>query len=172
MKFIFETVNIEQKLYIKLITKFLISTLGKNRKLLDLWEITFKPSTMASNDPFFPGVDGVGGITGMGKITLYVEDAKTPFLDIFQRVYRRNALMITHEVSHAILIQMGRSDRVRLRNDDYSGHKAGTSLVYSTAEVHDRHMEKRFFILSFLKIFLFIPYRMRAQVLDFRELKT
>ena len=72
MKFIFETVNIEHKLYIKLITKFLISTLGKNRKLLDSWEITFKPSTMASSDPFFHGVGGVGGITDQGKIKLYV----------------------------------------------------------------------------------------------------
>lgn len=170
MIFTFHTINIEQKLYIKFITKFLIKTLYHDRRLLNAWRVEFYPSSMASEDPYFHGVDGVGGVTGMGLIKFYVEDAKTPFLDVFQRVFRRNALMISHELCHAILIQYGRSEKVKLRNDDYSGHKAGTLLNYSTAEVHDRHMEKRFVNLRFIKMMNLLPKWFSAQVLDFTDL--
>ena len=173
MKYFFYTSNINQALYKKFMIKFLILTLDTpNFRLLNDWIIYVYPSTMASQDPFFHGVDGVGGVTGMGTIKLYVEDEKTSFLDIFLRVFRRNALMISHELSHAILIQLGYSQKVPLRNDDYSGHKAGTILNYSTAEVHDRHMEKRFKTLNFYKIMTLLPKRLSSQVLDFTDLNN
>ncbi len=170
MKFIFLTSKIEQSLYKKLITLFLITTTREKYDVLDSWKIYFYPSSMASNDPFFHGVDGVGGVTGKGEIRLYVEDEKTPFNDTFQRVFRRNSLMITHELGHAIFIQLGYNQKVPLRNDDYSGHKAGTLLNFSTAEVHDRHMEKRFRNMSFWKIVNLLPKRMSVQVLDYTDL--
>ena len=134
------------------------------------WTIHIYPSSMAKYDPYFHGQDGVGGITGMYQVKLYVEDEKTKADDIFLRVFRRNALMISHELCHAVLIQDGRSERVPLRHDDYSGHRAGAKLAFSTAEVHDRHTEKKFYVLlfNFWDWRRFTNRKMQAQVLDFR----
>lgn len=171
MKYFFHTSNINQKIYKKLIWKYIHSILGKDRNIMNSWIIEVYPSSMSSQDPHFHGEDGVGGVTGMGKVKLYIEDSKTQFFDTFQRVFRRNSLMISHELSHAILIQLGRNEKVPLRHDDYSGHKAGTLLNYSTAEVHDRHTERRFFTLSFWSVMGFVvPKRFQASVLDFRNL--
>ncbi len=109
------------------------------------WEWQFWPSIMASNDPHFDGKDGVGGVTGMGVVKIYLEDKKTDlFHDIFRRVLRQNTIVITHEGAHSLLIFKKKNHKVALRHDDYSGHKAGDMLNFSTAEVHDRHSEGRF----------------------------
>lgn len=106
------------------------------------WDFDIYPSSMAPNDPHFDGQEGVGGVTGMGKVKLYLEDQKTDIIrDIFRRVLRKNFIVITHECAHAILIYKKLTHRVALRNDDWSGHKKGTMLNFSTAEVHDRHVE-------------------------------
>ena len=113
------------------------------------WDWEFYPSTESPNDPHFDGQEGIGGVTGLGIVKLYLEDKKTNMLhDIFRRVFRSNLIVITHEGAHSLLIFRGRIHKVKLRHDDFSGHKAGTMLNFSTAEVHDRHNEGRFKILS------------------------
>ena len=109
---------------------------------------------MASQDPFFYGQNGVGGNTAPTKMVLYVEDAWETPLDTLQRVFRRNGKMISHELLHWLLMVEGRSERVPLRNDDYSGNKAGKMLNFWTAEVHDRDIEGNLTTLVF-------PYYMR-----------
>lgn len=118
---------------------------GESYLFWNKWEFEIYPSSEAPNDPHFDGQEGIGGVTGMGKVKLYLEDKKTDIIrDIFRRVLRQNYLVITHECSHAILIHTKQTKKVKLRNDDWSGHKAGTLLNFSTAEVHDRHVEGRF----------------------------
>lgn len=117
-------------------------------------QIIIKPSSMASEDPFFDGQDGVGGNTAPTKMVLYVEDAWENPHDTLQRVFRRNGKMISHGLLHWLLMVEGRSERVVLRNDDYSGHNAGDKLNFWTAEVHDRDMERNLITLRF-------PYYMR-----------
>lgn len=127
---------------------------------------------LASENPFFEGKDGVGGVTGQGIIKLYLEDKRTLVGDIFQRIIRKNMIPISHELCHAILIHDGQSQRVALRNNDWSGHKKGTMLNFSTAEVHDRHIEGRLWNMKFWfwDWKLFIPRRMNTRVLDIRDL--
>jgi hypothetical protein len=109
------------------------------------WTIDVYPSDQAPNDPHFDGQEGVGGVTGMYKMKLYLEDKKTDVIrDIFRRVLRKNLMVITHELAHAILIHTKQTHKVKLRNNDWSGHKKGATLNFSTAEVHDRHVEGKF----------------------------
>jgi hypothetical protein len=113
------------------------------------WDIYIFPSTEAPNDPHFDGQEGVGGVTGFGIVKLYLEDKKTDLIrDIFRRVFRKNVIVISHELSHAALIFRKKTHKVALRNDDWSGHKKGDKLNFSTAEVHDRHVEGRFKTLN------------------------
>jgi hypothetical protein len=147
----FNTDNINTKLYNKLIWKYLYNNLGKHQyaNFTNNWKIHIYPESRAHEDPHFHGQNGIGGVTGQGVVKLYLRDIATQSQDNFRRVYRENSVVISHELSHAMLIHKGYKWRVKLRRDDYSGHKAGTELNYSTAEVHDRHMEGRFWNMKF-----------------------
>ena len=172
MKFRFYTEKINKRLYKRFVQIYVYQTFGHiNYQLLKGWKFEFFPSEMAVNDPHFHGEKGVGGVTGMGHVKLYIEDKKTTDNDVFLRVFRRNALMISHETCHAMLIVMGKTQKVKLRNDDYSGHRSGMLLNYSTAEVHDRHIEKKFYVLNFdfWDWWRFKNRKMIANVLDFRN---
>lgn len=143
MKCIFNTDNINKRAYRRLVSRYIIENFGflGFRRTKD-WTITFYPSTLIGNDPQFPGVkEGTAGVTGLGTIRVYVYDKSG-----FGLHFITNAVTITHEIAHAVLIASpGGNQRVRLRHDDLGGNKAGTLMNYSTAEVHDRLSEKRFF---------------------------
>lgn len=175
MRIYFFTDNLDQKLYKRIIEVILYETLKKvdNRwkKILDNLVINVFPSSKSSADPNFHGENGVGGVTGINRITMYLLDEKTNIRDSFQRALRSNVLALSHEMAHHILISMGFSQRVALRHDDYSGHKQGQMLNFSTAEVHDRHMERKFTNVTFWHYLKgIIPYRMTIQYLDIRDL--
>jgi hypothetical protein len=144
----FHTENLDKVIYTRLIRWYVYDMFNDTLDFGDFffkWTIDVYPSSMAPNDPFFDGKEGVGGVTGMYKMKLYLEDKKTNILrDIFRRVLRQNLLVITHELAHAILLHKGLKHKVKLRNNDWSGHKKGTKLNFSTAEVHDRHVEGKF----------------------------
>ena len=127
---------------------------------------------MAHLDPFFVGKDGVGGVTEWRHIKLYLEDTETKQGDVFMRAFRNNMVPLSHEFCHAILIFLGRDDRVALRNDDFGGNKKGKILNFSTAEVHDRHTEGKFWALRFWfwDWILWRSKRMYCRVLDIRDL--
>lgn len=134
----FNTKNIDEHQYKRFIEWFLYNTTGKWDKNWDRWSITLFSSIDAPNDPFFDGQRGIGGITGLYTMKLYVNDSNNNMM------FMENAMMISHELSHMLLIHYGYNQKVSLRNDDWSGHKKGARLNYSTAEVHDRHVEKKF----------------------------
>jgi hypothetical protein len=146
----FHTKNIDPELYERLIRMFVYDMLDSGYNLYwSKWRWDIYSSADAPDDPFFDGKEGVGGVTGMGTVKLYLEDKKTNIMkDIFRRVLRQNYLVISHEGSHSLLIHMKKNHKVALRNADWSGHPKGTKLNFSTAEVHDRHVEGRFKNLS------------------------
>lgn len=154
MKTIFETQNIDKKFYNRLIGKYINSQIPWEKRL-KFWiakrslQIIIRPSTRASEDPFFHGQDGVGGVTAPKKMVLYVEDKTESHADIFQRVLRKNAKMISHELLHWLLMIENKGHQVPLRNDDYSGNKKGDLLNFWTAEVHDRDIERNVMPLHF-----------------------
>lgn len=147
----FNTDNINESLYRKLISKIIYNSLGREQysKFLEAWKIHIYPESRASEDPHFHGQDGIGGVTGQGVVKLYLRDISTSMKDIFKRALRENSVVISHELGHAMMLHKGLTWRVKLRHDDFSGHKAGTQLNYSTAEIHDRHTEKRFWLQKF-----------------------
>lgn len=133
--------------------------------------INIFPSSKAASDPNFHGEGGVGGVTGINRITMYLNDIKSARSDTFQMAIRVNMIALSHEICHHILISMGFNQKVALRHDDYSGHKKGQILNFSTAEVHDRHMERRFVTLSFWHYYKgIIPWKLTLQYLDIRDL--
>ena len=138
------------------------------------YQIILRPSHRASEDPFFHGKDGVGGVTDLVKMILYLIDANENPKDPFQRVLRTNANVISHEGGHAILLSYGLTHRVPLRHDDFSGHKAGTMLSFATAEVHDRDTENIGFYLKFKQFYLAYMkfFQINVKVLDFRDIIT
>jgi len=167
--FIFYTKNIDQRLYKGFITRFIIQTIPRNKyfKTKD-WVIKLYPSELAVNDPNFHGTKGIGGVTGKGEIKLYINDKKDSDLYLY---LRENMVAISHELCHMIGIVLDWYDRVPLRNNDYSGHKAGTVLNKYVQEVHDRHVEGRFWTMS-IKRFNYIKIKwevVHARVLDIRD---
>ena len=144
----FHTENLNEELYKRLIGMFIYDMLDKSGDFYlywKNWEWDIYPSSAAPLDPFFDGKEGVGGVTGMGKVKLYLEDKRTNIIsDIFRRVLRQNYIVITHEGSHSLLLYKKLTHKVKLRNTDWTGNKKGTMLNFSTAEVHDRHIEGKF----------------------------
>ena len=100
------------------------------------FDVYVYPHTLSSSDPFFHGLNGVGGVTDPTKMKLYVRDTKSSYADL------ENFLMVSHEIGHAILMWFDFSQRKAMRNDDYSGNKKGELRKAWTQEVHDRHIEK------------------------------
>lgn len=172
MLFKFEVVNVNPRLYQRAIRFYLWSTLGikKYMSFTKSWEIVLRPSELASADPNFHGQKGIGGVTGKNKIIVYIHDVddKTPLLPY----YRMNMVVITHELCHGMLIHFGQTHRSVLRNDDFSGHKKGTSLNFSTAEVHDRHIENNFWTMdcNFWDWKTFKNKRLMCKVMELRDL--
>jgi hypothetical protein len=141
-----------------MVTRY-IFTIGKLElyKRMRDWTITFKPSTLSHTDPFFVGKSGVGGHTGVAtkSITVYVRDVKDD-LSFYPNILI-NMIAVTHEVAHAILSNL--KHHVPLKNDDFSGNKAGTLLPFFVAAVHDLHTSGKVFSVP-------LP------VFDWRSLKT
>ncbi len=178
MKFTFETENLHERLYKRLIrmeayTQFQTSELRKRFwKENKNYTIIIRPSTRASEDPFFYGKNGVGGVTDTSKMVLYLEDKHENPRDILQRVLRTNANVISHEGGHHKLMFMGMDQRVPLRNRDESGKPAGTLLNFLTAEVLDRDIENKMFTMSFSfwDWSTFKATNYTVQLVDFRDL--
>ena len=147
---------------------FIYRTLGrenykKYRSIIRAWKVDVYPSTMSVDDPFFYGKLGVGGVTGKGEIKLYVDDIISDRYDL------QNFMMISHELCHMMGMILGWTDRVKLRNDDWGGNKAGKALNMYVQEVHDRHVEGNLWTMNmwswkkFWKVY-------RIRVLDIRDL--
>lgn len=172
MKFTFETENINPRLYQRAIRYYLWETLGitKYVSFTTNWKIKFRPSEQAVNDPFFHGQKGIGGVTGIDEIVVYVHDVDDNS-DLLP-YYRMNMVVITHELCHAMLIHNGQMHRTVLRNDDYSGHRKGSFLNFSTAEVHDRHTENNFWTMdcNFWDWKTFKNKRLTCKVLEIRDI--
>jgi len=165
VQIIFHTDHLYKRSYIRAIKYFLYTTNGWERdSRWNDWKIDIYSSTEAPNDPHFDGQEGVGGVTGFQTIKLYVIDTDNGM------VFLQNFMMISHELCHMMLIVDGRNDRVRLRNDDWSGNKKGTELNFSTAEVHDRHIEKKFRTMSMWGWYKIFWKRFRLRVIDITDL--
>ncbi len=177
MRYNFETENLDTRVYKRMIRSYIASQYSRFGRLKFmmkniLFPITIRPSSAASEDPFFHGKDGIGGNTAPNKMVLYLTDQRENPNDVLQKVIRSNLIVITHEFGHKFLMDAGRSEKVPLRNDDEMGHKAGTKLNFWTAEVHDRDIEN----VSYSKEFIIYDnvidkqYKSRFKVLDFRDL--
>lgn len=166
MQFNFETDNLNERAYRRIMNRYVQDNFGLDvARELRYWDVTIRPSTRIGEDPFFHGSgNGTGGVTGLGEIRLYLFD--TNDLGLFLRT---NVVTISHELAHAALLAMGRVERVPLRNDDFSGNKAGTILSYSTAEVHDRHTEGRFYMTTEWLWNGILWSRISYSILDFRD---
>ncbi len=140
--------NIDLEVYERIIQIFCYDMFNKSadfREFIDIWEFELHPSSSASENPHFSGKDGVGGVTGDKRTWFYIEDIKTDYTnDIFRRALRKNAIVITHELDHSMLLFKGLSHKVPLRHRDTSNHPTGTMLNFYVAEVHDRASEQRY----------------------------
>ena len=148
MKFTFHTKNLNERLYKRLIQYYLFVSLPNKwwYKMFNTWSIDIYPSDAAIDNKFFATTPerssrGVGGVTGLGTITMFLEDTSANLNDPFLRSLRKNIIPTSHELGHAIGIALGWRNKVALRNDDWSGHKKGTKLNASTALIHDAHVE-------------------------------
>jgi hypothetical protein len=171
----FHTNNISKRLYARAITFYLWKTLSF-RDFISFkraWKIDIYPSEESVNEKFFDGNKdkGIGGVTGMNTIKLYLYD-KDDLNNTLYPYFRPNMIVISHELCHAILIHKGMKERTNLRNDDWSGNKRGKILNFSTAEVHDRHIENKFFKMpfNFWDWVKFKNYKMNCTVLDIRDI--
>ena len=145
MKFIFETKNINKRLYIRSIRFLMWESLNQSFKKWNLFKdvtVKIRPMEMASEDRYFT-TNGIGGYFGETELTLYIFDSKGDIQ------LRTNMAMIGVEVTHMILAKLGFRHKVKLRHDDLGGNKAGTLLPFYVAEVHDRIHEGKTFFLNF-----------------------
>ena len=152
MTLTFHTKNLSKKLYARAITFYLWKTLNI-RDFISFkraWKIDIYSSEESKDVKFFDSqtAKGIGGVTGMNTIKLYLYD-ENDLNNFFFPYFRPNMIVISHELCHAILIHKGMKERTNLRNDDWSGNKRGKLLNFSTAEVHDRHIENNFFNMPF-----------------------
>lgn len=175
MRFIFETEHLDEKLYKRAFMKIQLSNLPwrKKRKYLKdhkNYVVIIRPMERASEDRFFHGKDGVGGVTDFEKMVLYLEDKHENPKDPVQRVFRKNCVVISHEGGHDLLMWEGRGEKTPLRNDDEMGHRAGTKLNFWTAEVHDRDIENFTRWISLFKWYKPRWYRYQIKIIDFRDL--
>jgi len=177
MKFIFETTNLDERTYKRIIQSYIASQLSRLGRIQFIiknrnYQIVIRPMERASESPFFHGKDGVGGVTDPLRMILYLEDKRDHPKDSVQRVIRKNLTIITHEMGHKLFMDAGFGHKVPLRNDDEMGHKAGTLLNFWTAEVHDRDIEN----FSYSKEFYIYDeqtnkaWKYNFNVLDFRDL--
>lgn len=147
--------------------KYILENFGRDTfRDMRHWKIIVRPSTQIGREPFFDSSNnGTGGVTGIGEVRLYLFDNADTTMFI-----RINSITMSHELAHAALIQRGRIDRVKLRHDDYSGNKKGKALAYSTAEVHDRHIEKQIYLMKVIRWTRFWK-SYTIDVLDFKDHK-
>ncbi len=166
MKFIFETENINERAYRRIMNRYILENFGRETfSQLREWVILVRSSTRIGEDPFFHGTgNGTGGVTGLGMTRLYLFD-----VDDFGLFLRTNVVTISHELAHTALLVNGMGERVPLRNDDFSGNKKGDILAYSTAEVHDRHIEGKFYTATEWLWTGLIWRRISYNMLDFRD---
>ena len=167
MKWKFETKNLHEALYKRAIRYYMYEAAGtKNWKKYNDVTIKIRPMSMASEDRFFDR-DGIGGYFGGKELVLYVVDMTGDF------AFLTNMMMISIESAHMVLFYAGRTERVALRHHDAGGNPAGTKLPFYVAEVHDRHNEKKIYMMNFWLWSwrrLFIPRQIYARVVDIRDI--
>ena len=164
MEINFSTNKLDEKLYQKLILKYIYDHYhySDHERYMkqDKWKINIKrtdeyDSNFYSSDPRAEDLDFSipHGVTGMGEITCYVTDSKNNLITM------QNMSVICHELAHMILMIYYPNKIVNMRNNDFHG-KAGDSRKFFSCEVHDRVTEGRVkqfrYKLSRFKRFTFI----------------
>ena len=164
MEINFSTNKLDEKLYQKLILKYIYDHYhyADHERYMkqDKWKINIKRtdeynSNFYSNDPRAEELDFSipHGVTGMGEITCYVTDSKNNLITM------QNMSVICHELAHMILMIYYPDKIVKMRNNDFHG-KSGDSRKFFSCEVHDRVTEGRVkqfrYKLSRFKRFTFI----------------
>jgi len=167
MPIIFETSNINEKIYTKLITRqLMINLLNKYRSFLDKWNIIIYPLEAATQfKQFFAHVEGetnlgiAWGITTPdtnkgGDIYCFINDTKNPF------ILRSNFIKISHELAHALARRKFGNTRSVRRYDD-PGARAGTVGPSYVTKVHDQfYGEKKFLTYWVRWRFIWLPVKM------------
>ena len=164
MEITFTTQNIDRKLYEQLILFYIYEHYNyKDHKRIveqDKWKIEIK-RTQDFNTSFYN--DSVRqdeldyslphGVTGLGKVTCYVQDINNDMYTM------QNMSVICHELAHMILMIYYPTKTVQQRYNDYYG-RAGDTRKFFSSEVHDRVTEGRTKIfnrkISLRKTFRFI----------------
>jgi len=162
MEILFETKNLDKKLYQKMILHYIYEHYHyKDYTRLreqDKWKIVIKPVTMFDNS-FYHGsnTDTLDysiphGVTGLGDITCYLTDSENPLVRL------QNMSVICHELAHMILMIYYPDMVTKQRYDDFYG-KTGTDRKFFSSEVHDRVAEGRVKQFSYpLKRFQRVKY--------------
>jgi len=147
MNVLFETKHIDKTLYRQIIYKYV------SEHYLDLkdWRIIVYSTSKKSNiKDFMTDNNNINvriphGITTWKSVKIYIQDKSDYGLIVLM-----NASVICHELAHAILMQIYKTNPIRkpLRNNDKSGNKAGKLLNIWVQEVHDREIENRLRLMT------------------------
>lgn len=164
MDITFTTENIDRKLYEQLILFYIYEHYNyKDHKRIveqDKWKIEIK-RTQDFNTSFYNDsarqeeldYSLPHGVTGLGKVTCYVQDINNDMYTM------QNMSVICHELAHMILMIYYPTKTVQQRYNDYYG-RAGDTRKFFSCEVHDRVTEGRTKIfnrkISLRKTFRFI----------------
>ena len=162
MEILFETKNLDQKLYQKMILHYIYEHYHykdyERLRAQDTWKIIIKDVKMFDQS-FYHGANQDNldysiphGVTGLGDITCYLIDSKNPLVRL------QNMSVICHELAHMILMIYYPDAITKQRYDDFYG-KAGTDRKFFSSEVHDRVAEGRVKQFSYpLKRFQRVKY--------------
>lgn len=140
----FETNNIDEKLYEKVILHYIFEHYyykDYNRIMAqDTWKITIASTKEfdrsfygdTNNDKLDYGIPH--GVTGRGEVLCYITDSKNPL------IFLQNMSVICHELAHMILMIYYPNKLATQKYDDFYG-KAGDQRKFFSCEVHDRAAE-------------------------------
>jgi len=168
MAIIFETSNINEKVYTKLIKRQLYINLGfkEARKLFNTWNIVIYPLEAAEHyKEFFAHVEGetnlgiAWGVTMPkpgsigGDLFCFIRDTKNPF------ILRSNMTKVSHELAHMILYKkLGKTRAVR--EFDEPGAKAGSEAAAYVTLVHDQFYGRKKFRIYWVRYgLIWLPVR-------------
>jgi len=136
-----KTKNINIQNYYKIIRRVVILSAGYNfwRIFKNEWKITVLPVDQAGDYSEFYGhlltietSTGIAwGITGKKEMVLFVVDSRNPF------IIRSNAMVIGHELLHAIFQSEVGTSHIRRQMDGAPEGRIGTMGAAATVIVHD-----------------------------------
>jgi len=146
MQIIFETKNLNKKLYEKCILKYVYDHFNPKKEnwhfyeTLSKWKIILKP--LSNFDfSFYDNYrrdelssDMAHGVTGINEIICYIHDIKNDFYTL------QNLSVITHELGHMVLMVIYPNEKSIQRHDDFYGKKDNSRKFFSS-EIHDRLIE-------------------------------